>query len=208
MTSSSGERQIGKRLDDIAPDHVARYHWAARMLHIKLDRKVFGPPRILDAACGCGYGSEVLAQSGFKVTGVDISPEAKAYARHFGAGRDWDFLQHDILNLGHLGKFDAVVSIETVEHINQDGFWVTHMHRLADLAVVTVPNQLVTPFTPNQFKHHFRHYTPDQLGGLFRARDWNIEENDWWTQKGTKWKGTDMSPGKGGRVLGIIASGA
>lgn len=67
------ERQTGKYLEDIRSDHVERYVHAAK--------KVTG--NVLDAGCGCGYGSYLLClkNAHVNVTGVDNSKEAIEYAK-------------------------------------------------------------------------------------------------------------------------------
>ena len=59
------DRQVKDKLKHIHPGHKARYEFA-------VDR-VSG--KILDSACGVGYGSKMLMDSG-QVTGIDICPEA------------------------------------------------------------------------------------------------------------------------------------
>jgi SAM-dependent methyltransferase len=75
---------------------------------------------VLDAACGVGYGSKILADSGARsVTAIDVDPEAVAYAQdHFG-GPNLTFLQASAEELTALDRqFDLVVSFETIEHLS------------------------------------------------------------------------------------------
>ena len=66
--------------------------------------------RMLDLGCGWGRHSLALAAHGMTVTGVDISPELLALARHHarrsGLGVDW--VEADVGRLPLLGSFDAV----------------------------------------------------------------------------------------------------
>jgi SAM-dependent methyltransferase len=74
---------------------------------------------VLDAACGVGYGSAIIAGAGARsVTGVDIDPGAVEYAaKHFG-GPATEFRTLGVEDLAQLGKtFDLVVSFETLEHL-------------------------------------------------------------------------------------------
>ena len=65
----TGERMIPGRVDRILlQEHVARYKFA-------LDYS--NGLRILDAACGAGYGCYILASNAEHITGVDISTETK-----------------------------------------------------------------------------------------------------------------------------------
>ncbi len=50
---------------------------------------------ILDVACGKGRHSKVLAAMGYRVTGIDISPDSIAYAKQF-ENENLDFFVHDM----------------------------------------------------------------------------------------------------------------
>ncbi|MDZ7824315.1 MAG: magnesium protoporphyrin IX methyltransferase [Ahrensia sp.] len=78
--------------------------------------------RILDAGCGGGSLSIELAKRGADVTGVDLSPEMIKFATEHapkieGAGR-LTFVSGDMLSRD-LGKFDAVVSMDSLIHYNR-----------------------------------------------------------------------------------------
>jgi len=196
VINSQGERQDATTLHGVAPDHLSRYQWAVDQL-----RKLLPPrARVLDAACGSGYGSMLLAQAGFQVTGVDRSEKAQNLSLNFLSGYLWVFRQMDLMDI--VGPFDAVVSIETIEHIPEDRAWVQRIGELAPLVLATVPNEDVNPFSPETNKWHFRHYSPAELEDLFQG--WEINER--WTQHGTKWQNTQMVPGFNGRVIGLIGS--
>ena len=103
---------------EIARDWIARVSGTRR-------------PRVLDIACGSGYGSQLLGDLG-EVVGVDVSPSAIEYARdqyggdgvtfHVGSAEDQAFLRT-------LGTFDAIVSIATIEHLDDAEAFVSWMHR-------------------------------------------------------------------------------
>jgi 2-polyprenyl-3-methyl-5-hydroxy-6-metoxy-1,4-benzoquinol methylase len=100
---------------------------------------------VLDAACGVGYGSALIAGCGAKsVTGVDIDPEAVAYAdKHFGrAGTSYAVTP--VEQLRSLGKtFDLVVSFETIEHVREPKVF------LREVASVLRPGGRFICSTPN-----------------------------------------------------------
>lgn len=99
--------------------HLERYNLAKR--HVR--------GAVLDAACGFGYGSSVMAENPLvdKVVGMDLSGDTVRYAvEHYigqkprNAGRV-SFVTGDCENLGWIfgrGAFDNVVSFETIEHLN------------------------------------------------------------------------------------------
>ena len=77
----TGERFTPECEREIWYEHFHRYALAARWCVNK---------RTLDAACGEGYGSALLADSATSVEGVDISEQAIAHARQrYGKWRAW-----------------------------------------------------------------------------------------------------------------------
>lgn len=110
MDTWSGERQIGQKIDDIEIKHVERYEFAQEYCKDKT---------VLDAACGCGYGSYILSNEAKSVLGIDHSQETIDYARKFWWAKNIAFSQFDLnTDLTPLGTFDVIVSFETVEHLN------------------------------------------------------------------------------------------
>ena len=67
---------------------------------------------ILDLACGRGRHAVYLNQRGFDVTGIDISPENIAYARHFSNER-LRFVVHDMRLPFQLPPFDYILNLFT-----------------------------------------------------------------------------------------------
>ena len=90
--------------------HVARYNFAYRHLG--------GASRILDIACGVGYGSDILKHenSVASIVGVDISADAISYAQAHYARDGVSFVKQDVMTFEG-AAFDAVISLETIEHL-------------------------------------------------------------------------------------------
>lgn len=154
-------RQQAPTIDGIRADHVARYRFAAELL---------GGDAVLDAACGCGYGSAILAQAGCLTVGVDKAPEAIAWARsYFGAGRTV-FLERDLAQVE--GPFDAVVSFETLEHLDDPLPALAAFAACAHTLVASVPNETLNPYRAERFPDHVRHYSPADFDALLRAAGW------------------------------------
>lgn len=111
MDGWNGERQIGKVFAEIEPKHLERYKVASQYS----DKR-----KVLDAACGCGYGSNFLAQNGAnEVLGVDKSIDALRYAEEHWRYPNIVFKQFDLsqADFTELGTFDTIVSFETIEHL-------------------------------------------------------------------------------------------
>ncbi|MGH1337287.1 MAG: class I SAM-dependent methyltransferase [Aureispira sp.] len=68
--------------------------------------------RLLDLACGKGRHSIYLAQKGYEVVGVDLSPESIAHAQKFGHDR-LSFATHDMRQPLELPAFDYVFNLFT-----------------------------------------------------------------------------------------------
>lgn len=112
MDGFGGERQIGKNIQEIEPKHVERYQFANKF--------VSNGDIVLDAACGIGYGSNILAQSAKSVLSLDNSEEALEYCRTYWGAENITYdvidLESDFQNNVN-GKFDVIVSLETLEHL-------------------------------------------------------------------------------------------
>jgi SAM-dependent methyltransferase len=102
--------------------HEARYRFA---LPYCAGREV------LDAACGVGYGSALLATEARRVVGVDLSAEAIEHARsRYGAG-NLEFRMCDVVSLDlQDASFDAVCSFETIEHLPDPNAFLGHVARV------------------------------------------------------------------------------
>ena len=97
------ERQQSPSLSGIHPGHLERYFFAAKQVR----------GTVLDAACGCGYGSKIMWDSGAFVTGIDLEKDAIHYARTHYPGPE--YILADVTTFR--GVYDCVVSFETMEHL-------------------------------------------------------------------------------------------
>ena len=119
----TGERFTPESLREIWYEHFHRYTLASTLVE-GLD--------VLDAACGEGYGSAVLAASAHSVTAIDISPEAVTHAtERYQEIDNLNFEQADCtkLDLGEQ-KFDAIISFETLEHLEAQEEMLSGFRRL------------------------------------------------------------------------------
>jgi len=117
--------------------HLVVYEWIAT--------RVRGL-RVIDMACGEGYGSNVLASGAASVVGVDANPDAHQHAR----------LRYQIPTRPNL-RFardlvetfpepaDAVVFLQTIEHVQDAPAVLTHFRSLVGrggVAFISTPNVL------------------------------------------------------------------
>lgn len=167
----AGERQVAPTVAGIRRDHVARYEWAARLLK--------SGSRVVDLACGIGYGTQLLAKAGHETLGIDLDGEALAYARKHYMDPKARYWRANGAQL-KLGKFDAAVCFETIEHIANPLPMLQALHAAAPLLLASVPNEDVFPY--RNYAFHHRHYTPAQFAQLLNAAGWNVVA--WWGQEG------------------------
>ena len=98
---------------DLACEHWHRYILAGRLVSGK---------RVLDVACGTGYGSDYLAETASKVVGVDVDAATIAAASTRYPRSNLCFLigQADRIPFHDARDFDVVVSFETIEHLDSE----------------------------------------------------------------------------------------
>lgn len=127
-----------------AGEHLDRYRLAASMLQPS--------DRVVDASCGIGYGSAILAERAASVVGLDVSPEAIEQALSLFSGSNVDFRTAD-LDVDAIPECDVLATFETIEHLrNPEAFLARCRARTARLILVSTP---VTPTTHrNPFHLH------------------------------------------------------
>src|SRR5438309_7215812 len=114
--------------------HLAVYEWIAARVH---------GLRVIDMACGEGYGSAVLAQSAARIVGVDANPEAHEHARLRYRGANLRF-ERDLVEAFD-EPADAVVFLQTIEHLDEPVAALAHFRALVGerrTVFVSPPNVL------------------------------------------------------------------
>jgi 2-polyprenyl-3-methyl-5-hydroxy-6-metoxy-1,4-benzoquinol methylase len=158
------------------PDVPAENYWYRRHLAVYewIGARVIGR-RVLDMACGEGYGSEVLSRSAAAVVGVDANPEAFEHARLRYRRENLSFERGLVETFGAPGSFDAVVFLQTIEHVQDPQAVLEHFRRLlapGGVAYVTTPN-LLTLAPPGAAKSgnpwHLREYRAHEFETLCRS---------------------------------------
>lgn len=106
----TGERFTPDCPREIWYEHFHRYVFAQALVTGKT---------VLDAACGEGYGSALLARTAASVVGVDLAAEAILHAKTRYCGfENLEFKQGDCTALGQQDdSFDVIISFETLEHL-------------------------------------------------------------------------------------------
>lgn len=127
------------------------------------------PPRILDLGCGTGSMLQALETIG-EPTGMDVSPEALAFASlRTGALLVEGTVPEDLEKLGN--GYDAVLMLDLLEHLDRDREAVraaAGLLRKGGILVITVPAHQWLYSPRDEFHHHRRRYTLEQVRGLVR----------------------------------------
>jgi SAM-dependent methyltransferase len=111
--------------------HVAGYEWIA-------DR--CAGLRVADLACGEGYGSDLLASRAAEVIGVDANPEAHEHASARYRRPNLSFRRELVEEFDE--PVDAVVFLQTIEHIHEPGRLLARIAESAPVAYISTPNRL------------------------------------------------------------------
>lgn len=135
---------------------VKRYEFAARYTTNKC---------ILDIACGSGWGSNYLAAaSGAVVTGVDCDEDTIEFAQHEYAQPLTQFRCGSVTTFCD-GPFDTVVSLETIEHVEDPSLAVQNLKRLCAPNGRVIVSATISP-TRDFYQFHLHDFTEPEFVGL------------------------------------------
>jgi SAM-dependent methyltransferase len=142
--------------------------------------------RVLDAACGEGYGSWLLAGTAAEVVGIDVDPAAIRHAVARYAARDnLRYMQASCAALPLAAdSVDLIVSFETIEHLECQETMLAEFRRVlapTGALVISSPNKAIysdeTGFV-NEF--HVRELTRDELAAKLDA---DFPQQTWFGQR-------------------------
>ena len=151
---------------------------------------------VLDAGCGVGYGSYILATvADCTVLAFDVDREAIDYAiEHY----KHELITYQRLDIDwFLPRTDdgieayATVAFEVIEHLKDPSFFLEHTPGLTLFG--SVPNEDVDPFDPKWPMHHFRHYRENEIADLLKSCGWTVV--NFWNQQGKYRQAAHLYPG-------------
>jgi len=150
--------------------HLVVYEWIAA--------RVVGQ-RVIDMACGEGYGADVLARRATSVVGVDANPEAHEHARLRYRRPNLRFERDLVDRFGE--PCEAVAFLQTIEHVEDPAPVLDHFASLltpGGTAYVSTPNVL-TLAPPGAQRSgnpwHVHEYRAQELDALCRAHFSRVE---------------------------------
>jgi ubiquinone/menaquinone biosynthesis C-methylase UbiE len=178
----TGERFLPDQAGEMWAEHWHRYHYVQRFVAGK---------RVLDVACGEGYGSALMARGASSVVGVDISADA---VRHATAAYS------DVNNLRYVearctkipfadASFDVAVSFETIEHISEHDEFLDEIKRVLTpqgLLIISSPNKAEYSDARNfanefHVKELYRDELAAQLAKRFQHAKWLSQRNGFYS---------------------------
>jgi SAM-dependent methyltransferase len=123
------------------PDVPAENYWFRRHLVVYewIAERCAGL-KVVDMACGEGYGTDVLARRAREVTGVDANPETFEHAR-LKYTRPGVRFERNMIEL-HAQPCDAVVFLQTIEHVPDPEGVLRHFREMGGTVYVSTPNLL------------------------------------------------------------------
>jgi 2-polyprenyl-3-methyl-5-hydroxy-6-metoxy-1,4-benzoquinol methylase len=180
MTSQTDNFCRSASMERIVPDELNQSETTgAETLKLHMERYEFArrnlvPGTVLDLACGVGYGTAVLSvsPSATKVIGVDISEDAVRYATERYRSERTAFVCAPALKFTQEGGFDNVVSLETIEHVDDPYRLFAHLVSLLKTGGRLTASVPVTP-SVDANPHHRSNFTARkfmQMGEKFSLR--------------------------------------
>jgi 2-polyprenyl-3-methyl-5-hydroxy-6-metoxy-1,4-benzoquinol methylase len=168
--------------------HAYRYRFtASRLKKFRPIQSESESLRIIDIACGMGYGSKILAQTlQAQVEGVDIAAEALEYARENHSAKGVEFSQGEITKIPFDDEsFDVAVCYETIEHVHYEEALVA----LKELHRVLRPGGKLFISTPNRYftfalqllgmknPFHFYEFRPQELSRVLKTCGFEVQQS-------------------------------
>jgi len=161
-----GERFTPEGVREIWYEHMHRYAFAGQFVSGK---------SVLDAACGEGYGSALLARHADAVTGVDLSKRAIEHASQRYDLGNLEFRQADCCKLPFEDQsIDCIVSFETIEHLEDQRKMLEEFGRVlkpSGFLLISSPDKAVYSDERDfENPHHVRELYADEFKGLLSDR--------------------------------------
>jgi 2-polyprenyl-3-methyl-5-hydroxy-6-metoxy-1,4-benzoquinol methylase len=150
--------------------HLVVYEWIAARA---------GGLRVVDLACGEGYGSAVLARAAVGVVGVDANPDAHEHARLRYRASNLRFVRDMVETFSE--PCAAVVFLQTIEHVHDPGGVLENVKGMlapGGTAYVSTPNVLtLAPKGAERSGNpwHLREYRAEEFRALCAAHFGSVE---------------------------------
>lgn len=112
LVKSRRVKDVNETITPIQLRHICRYEFA---------KSIIDGQTVLDAACGSGYGSDLLEPYS-EYFGIDYADYCIEFAKTYYAADNRRFIENDLYKLDSIflnDSFDSIISFETLEHIDE-----------------------------------------------------------------------------------------
>ena len=162
----TGERFIPTEQGRIRLEHYHRYAVALEAVAGK---------RVLDLACGEGYGSYLIADRASSVVGVDIDDETVRHASETYKKSNLEFRKGSATALEFAdASFDSVVSFETIEHLAEQSEMIAEIRRVLrpeGILIMSSPNRpIYSEESGEQNEFHVKELDLDEFDALLKSQ--------------------------------------
>jgi SAM-dependent methyltransferase len=165
MDESAGGIFTGERL--VADDPLFVADFARHLVAYRHAQEGVRGKTVLDAGCGDGYGTDLLAQTAARALGVDRSAETIAVATQRYRRPNLAYRVCDLDRLAELGEsFDVVSHFQVIEHLGDPRPFLRQARQVlkpGGALIITTPNRL-NSFVENPY--HVREYVAGELRAL------------------------------------------
>jgi SAM-dependent methyltransferase len=164
------------------PDVPEENYWYRRHLVVyEWIRARVGGLKVIDMACGEGYGTNVLARTAASAVGVDANPEAHEHARLRYTAPNVRFVRDLVETFDE--PADAVVFLQTIEHVGNPDEVLERFKALvagspSPMVIVSTPNVLtLAPDGAEKSGNpwHIKEYRPEEFRALCEAHFGDVE---------------------------------
>lgn len=171
----TGERYVPATMDDdeIKIEHIQRYQSIQHLVPGKI---------ILDAACGEGYGTDMIAKDAHQIYGIDIDKVTIEHAQKQYIKANLEFLVGSIEKLPFEdGFFDIVVSFETIEHVDekiQNAFLkeIKRVLKEDGLLIISTPNkEIYSDYRNYSNPYHVKEFYKGEFFTFLNTKFKNVE---------------------------------
>jgi 2-polyprenyl-3-methyl-5-hydroxy-6-metoxy-1,4-benzoquinol methylase len=170
---TSDQRMNPTTLERIIPDELSENEaTGSETLQLHVERYQFAKEHLvrgslLDLACGVGYGTALLSKDEriSLAVGVDIDNAAIQYAKERYRGQNVIYICAEALDFQPDRQFDNIVSLETIEHVDDPQALFAHLVSLLAPRGRLIASVPVTP-SVDANPHHRSNFSITKFKGM------------------------------------------
>lgn len=126
---------------------------------------------VLEIGCGVGYGANMLSGYSKEYIGCDSDKYSILKNKRLFKQKNLSFIHTDADNFPENEKFDVVISLQVIEHIQNVDLFLEKISLLLKkngIVIISTPNASTQSYNENPY--HFKEYKINELKKLFESR--------------------------------------